>query len=139
MSLLFAFNLNVVQASSAAYYYANLNQGSIAEGGAVSFYPTQTASTYVSIQASFATQAPAGSMVAGLIVSPENESISGSIGVSPAVNVPVVASLYGVNGPIASVTIPAGETSANFNWSVKGQHGLQAEDVKTFTKQAPQP
>jgi hypothetical protein len=137
MALMFGFNLNVASVNRGAYYYANFTTGSIAEGGAVTFYPTQTSATYVSIQASFGAQAPAGGMVAGLVVSPDGGTIAGNFGVSPAINVPVTATLYGARGPIDSVTIPAGETSANFSWDITGQSGIT--DVEAFTKQAPQP
>jgi hypothetical protein len=133
MAPTYGLTLNVTNSNKTAYYYINLNEGTITGGGSVTIYPTGATQTalYVNIQTDLAIQSPPARITGGLVVEASGGIISGEVGVSPSLNVPVSATLYGNSGVIGTVTVAAGSTSAPFNWNVSGQQALSG-DAKAF-------
>ena len=128
-------------ASSTAFYYVNvLSPGALA-GSAVTIYPTVAQATWFSYQQnSLQFQSPAGRASAGATVVTDSPRVGGTLGVSPAINVATVLSLYGAGGLIGSVTLQAGQTSVPFDFQVSGSDSIAEGDVEeSLKKVAPKP
>jgi hypothetical protein len=119
-------------ASTTAYYYVTvIGTASQFDGGAVSIYPTAAQSTWVSAQStSFQFQAPSARLSAGITVVTPNQEVTGTIGVSPAINVDAVLSIYGAGNQLGSVTLKAGETSMPFHFDVPSGSGMDQDQAQ---------
>ena len=116
-------------ASSTAYYYVSVvGSQSQFDGAAISIYPSAAQTTWVSAQStSFQFQAPAGRMSAGITVVTPNQEVAGTIGVSPAINVDAVLTIYGAGQQLGSVTLKAGQTSTPFHFDLPSGSGLNQD------------
>jgi hypothetical protein len=128
-------------ASSTAFYYVNvLSPGALA-GAAVTIYPTAAQGTWFGYQEnSLQFQSPAGRASAGATVVTDSPRVGGTFGVSPAINVDTVLSLYGAAKLIGSVTLAAGQTSIPFDFQVSSEEAIQKGDAEASLKKlVPQP
>lgn len=107
-------------ASTTAYYYASITNASGAfDGAAVTVYPTGTQATYFSYRSnSLSWQAPPARVTAGSTVVTSGSSITGVLGVSPAINVTLTLVCSGASGPIGTVTLSPGQTEVPFAFHV---------------------
>jgi hypothetical protein len=117
--------------SSSAYFYVTV-MGSTAQfdGAGISVYPSQAQTTYFSYQSqSVQFQAPAARLAGGITVVTPNQEVVGTMGVSPAINVDTVLSIYGTSA-LGSVTLKAGQTSVPFHFDLPNGSGLNPGDAQ---------
>ncbi|HEX6639773.1 MAG TPA: hypothetical protein VF215_01605, partial [Thermoanaerobaculia bacterium] len=67
---------------------------------------------------------------AGITVVTPNQEVAGTIGVSPAINVDAVLTIYGAGQQLGSVTLQAGQTSTPFHFDLPSGSGLSQEAAK---------
>ena len=89
------------------------------QNGAAVLYPTSTTSTYLSFSNSFQGQIPPGRFTIGIVVL-SGSNVSGTLSVSPAVNVPITGTLTAFGQTLGSVTLQPGQTSVPFNFQGQG-------------------
>ena len=121
--------------STSAYLAVNFTAGEMQNGAAV-FYPTSTASTYVSFSNSFQGQIPPGRFSIGLVVL-AGGNIAGTLSISPAVNVPITGTLTAFGKTLGSVTLQAGQTSVPFNF--QGQGATKEDAAKALSAAVEKP
>ena len=103
----------------ASYYCIDFGAEVTVRQGAYDFMPSAVAKTMFAVwpnevQAQF----PPSSVISGSIVlTTTTNEVSGEVIVSPALNVPVTLTLWGVQR-IGEFTLPAGETAAQFRFAV---------------------
>lgn len=128
-------------ATSTAYYYVNVFSPGALDGAAVTIYPSAAQGTWFGYQTdSLQFQSPSGRVSAGTTVVTSGDRVSGTLGVSPAINVDTVLSLYGAAQLIGSVTLAAGQTSIPFDFPVSPSEAIPQSDVKaSLQKLEPRP
>jgi hypothetical protein len=127
--------------SSTAFYYVNVLSPGAFAGSAVTLYPSAPQATWFGYQEnSLQFQAPSGRASAGATVVTDSPRVGGTLGVSPAINVDTVLSLWGATNLIGSVTLPAGQTSIPFDFQVSSADAIQKGDLEAaLQKVAPKP
>ena len=122
-------------ASTTAYYSVSfVSGGEFVQGGAT-LYPTAIAATIVSLYGiELSINAPAGKVSGAATLTTTADIVAGRVFVSPPIDSDTVVTLFGTS-EIASVTVKAGEESAEFAWSVSGNAGL-AGTAKDFLDNA---
>jgi hypothetical protein len=125
MDMYYGMRLNTAGASSAAYMYVTLISEGDFDGAAVTIHPSAANTTWFSYQdKSVQMQLPALSgLSAGITVVTGAANIAGTLGVSPAISVDTILTLYGTS-PIGAVTLPAGQTSVPFDFQVNPNQSL---------------
>jgi hypothetical protein len=111
-------------ASTTAYYSVSfVSGGEFVQGGAT-IVPTAIGATLVSLYGSeLSINAPAGSVNGAATLTTTADIVAGRVFVSPPIDSDTVVTLFGTSA-IASVTVKAGEESAEFAWSVGGNAAL---------------
>ena len=129
----YSLTLNTANTNQAAYYSLQpLPTLEFLQGG-FSFAPTELAPTSVTIYPQVAQmQFPAASVIAGgVTIVTSNDYVGGALNVSPAVNVPVTVTLYGVGGqPIGSAVLDPGQSHLDFGWQVNASQSIPASQIR---------
>lgn len=134
---LYALNVAITGASTGAYYSVSLTQGTI-EDGVGQTMPTQAAFTYMSFQGSITFQVPPGDTSCGGTVE-ATTAVAGSVIASPAINVPVVITLWGRGSILGTYNLPAGQSSGSFNFSVNAEQAIPPSEFSDTMKQIIKP
>ena len=137
----YGFTINTGgNANTTAYYYATITNGSGEfDGAAVTMYPTAEQATYVNYRSnSLQWQSPAARVSAGMTVVTSGSSITGVLGVSPGINVPLTLVCSGSSGPIGTVALSPGQTEVPFNFHVTPAESIGGSD-DFLAKNAPRP
>ena len=138
MGNFYAFTINARATNRTAYYGVLFNSGIEVFQGSFTFTPTGTTNTMVGTDPSnINLNLPAcASIAGGVTLETSNNSVGGTIFVSPALSVPVTFSLY-AGSPVGSVTVNAGQTQVPFNIPVT--QGLdEAGALAALAEVAPQ-
>jgi hypothetical protein len=117
----YGFSISTSGAASATtYYYVTISNASgLYDGAGVTLYPTGAQATFFSYRSnSVQWQSPPARVSAGATVVTSGSSITGVLGVSPAINVSLTLVCNGSSGPIGSVTLSPGQTEVPFNFHV---------------------
>jgi hypothetical protein len=125
---IYALNMSVAGATSAAYYSIALSSGTTGPGS-FSITPGEAQYTYVSFQGGITFSGPGGVASAGALVTTANDLIAGDVYVSPPVNVPVQINLYYQGQIIQAYEVAPGQSEGNFSWKVTSDVGAD-EDPK---------
>ena len=134
---LYALNAAVSGASSSAYYSVSLTQGSLVDGVGQCM-PTQTAFTYMSFQGSITFQVPPGDTSCGGTVN-ATTAVAGNVIVSPPINVPLQITLWGRGTTLGSYTLPAGQSSGQFNFNVSSADAIPENEIGDALQQIAKP
>ena len=124
---LYALYTSYTGASTGAYCSVTLTAGSLVDGVGQCM-PAQPAFSYMSFQGAITYQLPPGNVSVGGTVEATG-NVAGSVIVSPAINVPFNVELWGEGSVLGSYTLPAGQTSGQFNFPVSQADGLTIEQV----------
>lgn len=137
----YALQLAAQNTNIFAFYFVNLATGAVT-GSAVTIHPNATNTTYVAqsdVYLQF--QAPAARQIgAGLTVVTSDSNVAGTLGVSPALSLPVVLQCYGAGKILGTVTLPAGKTEVPFEFKVTAEEAIPADQVAQVLEElAPRP
>lgn len=122
----YALSLSAQGVSASAYYgitpAPNL---SIAQGGA-SIYPEATSATFINIYPQeLQIQAPPGTLSASVTIITSEDTIAGTFGVSPPINVALVLTLYGNGGAqLGQAIVDPGTEGRAFSFPVDDSKGM---------------
>ena len=120
--------------SGAAYFFVSV-AGSAAQfdGAGITIYPSAAQATFFTYQnTAVEFQAPAGRMTGGITVVTPDQQVVGTLGASPALDVPTTLTIYGAANQLGSVTLPAGQTSIPFHFDLPSGSGFNQDDAKTL-------
>jgi hypothetical protein len=126
-------------ARHATYFYVTVvGSESTFDGAGMTISPSVAQTTWFSYQSqSVQFQAPAARISGGITVVTPNQEVAGTIGVSPAIDVDTVLSIYGDGGMLGSVTLSAGKTSTPFHFDVGGSAGMSLENAQNRISSRP--
>jgi hypothetical protein len=132
---IYSLLLKVQGASTAAYYSASINDGAMSNG-AGSVQPNSATYTYFGTYSNLLQMsvAPGTANISAMLVTDSN-TVSGQVIASPAVNVPVVLSLYGAGKTLGTYTLQPGQTSGNYSFDVSSADSLTEEQARQLTEQ----
>lgn len=141
-TMYYSFTVSATGTSTPAYYAINFDPGITTMQSAFQFLPSGTQNTYVAVSPEQVGMnlPPVIGLSGGVTITATVSRITGQVMVSPPVNVPVTFQLWGLS-LIGSVTIPAGQTSALFNFDISDADGFADTDAarKSIESFAPKP
>ena len=134
---LYALNTFYNGASTSAFCSVSLTAGTLADGVGQCM-PSSTAFTYMSFQGSITYQVPPGDASVGGTVN-ATTNVAGSVIVSPPLNVDFTVQLWGRGKVLGTYTVPAGQSSGQFNFNVSAADAIPENEVGTAMERIAKP
>jgi hypothetical protein len=134
---LYALNTSYNNASTSAYCSVSLTAGTLVNGVG-QCVPSSTAFTYMSFQGAISYQVPPGDASVGGTVD-ATTNVAGSVIVSPPLNVDFTVELFGRGKVLGTYTVPAGQTSGQFNFNVSSADAIPQEEMAGVMEKVAKP
>lgn len=138
----YTISISTANVNIAAFYQLDPSGDLTIMQGGFTCYPSQSARTSVSIYPQLAQLSfPAADYISGSVtINTSITIISGNFVVSPALNSPVVLTLYGAGGnQIGTATLEAGQTQLQFSWPVTSTQSMTEDEAKNAIAESMKP